>query len=343
MGALTRCAARDRSSSPNRLPIDRMTSTSQRAEHRGLRNQWRRAWSTRKPGALALSAPLRRELETKYGDLSHLRRVGTRPPLREYFTALFDRRHFIWAGARGEAVTRYSNERLGMAWYVLRPLLDAAFYWVVFGVLLDISRGMENFVAFILIGVFMFQLSSRAITGGVSLVRNSKSMIRAFAFPRATLGASLVLRDLVSSTPAIAMMFILIMAIPPHEAPNVAWSFFPVILALQLTMSLGFALFFGWLGARMPDLAQAMSFVSRLLLYASAVIFPIDRFVDNPTMLAIIQANPIYVVLDMYRMTLMDGAAPPLGSWIQLAVWAVGALVIGFVLFWWDEERYGRE
>lgn len=240
-------------------------------------------------------------------------------------------------------MTRYSNERLGMLWYVLRPLLDAAFYWVVFGVLLNLSQGMDNFVAFILIGVFMFQLSSRAITGGVSLIRSSKSMIRAFAFPRAALGVSMVLRDLMSSLPAIVMMLIMIIAIPPHEAPNVAWSFFPIILALHLIMSLGFVLFFGWLGARMPDLAQAMSFVSRLLMYASAVIFPVERFVDDPTVLAIIQANPIYVVLDMYRMTLMDGAAPPLESWLLLTAWAVGALVIGFTLFWWDEERYGRE
>lgn len=320
-----------------------MTSTSQRPESRGLRTQWRRAWSTRKSGASALSGPFRDQLETQYGDLSHLRRVGTRPPLREYFTELIDRRHFIWAGARGEAVTRYSNERLGVAWYVLRPLLDAAFYWFVFGVLLNVTRGMENYTAFIIIGVFMFQLSSRAITGGVSLIRNSKPMIRAFAFPRAALGASMVLRDLMSSMPAIAMMFILIVAIPPHEAPNVTWSFFPVILALQLTMSLGFVLFFGWLGARMPDLAQAMSFISRLLMYGSAVIFPISRFIDQPALLTIIEANPIYVVLNMYRMTLIDGAAPPLENWLQLTAWAVGALVVGFSLFWWDEERYGRE
>ncbi|WP_347754295.1 ABC transporter permease [Agrococcus sp. ProA11] len=286
---------------------------------------------------------MRARLEQEYGDLTHLRRVGTRPPLREYFTELFDRRHFIWAAARGEAVTRYSNERLGVAWYVLRPLLDAAFYGVIFGVILQVTRGVDNFVAFIIIGVFMFQLSSRAIIAGVTLIRSSKAMIRAFAFPRAALGISMVLRDLMSSMPAIVLMFVLIMAIPPHEAPNVAWSLFPLILALQLTLSLGFALFFGWLGARMPDLAQAMSFVSRLLMYASAVIFPIERFVDHPTILAIIQANPIYVVLNMYRMTLMDGRVPPVENWIQLAAWAVGALVVGFFLFWSDEERYGRE
>lgn len=320
-----------------------MSTTSQRSESGGLRSQWRRAWATRKSGTTALSDPMRQELEAKYGDLSQLRRVGTRPPLREYFTELVDRRHFIWAGARGEALTRYSNERLGMAWYVLRPLLDAAFYWLIFGVVLNMSRGMDNFIAFILIGIFMFQMSSRAITGGVSLIRSSKSMIRAFAFPRASLAVSMVLRDLMSSFPAIAVMFVMIIVIPPHEFPTMTWFLFPVILALQLLLNLGFILVFGWIGALVPDAAQAMSFVSRFLMYASAVIFPIERFLDHATLLAIIKANPIYVVLDLYRTTLMEGAVPPIENWLQLAAWAFGTVVVGFLLFWWKEEHYGRE
>lgn len=320
-----------------------MTAPSQRPGSQGLRTQWRRAWSARRSGAEALTPELRLRLEREFGDIGYLRRVGTRPPLREYFTELWDRRHFVWAGARGEAVTRYSNERLGVAWYVLRPLLDAAFYWVIFGIVLQLSRGMENFVAFILIGVFMFQLSARAITGGASLIRNSKPMIRAFAFPRAALAVSMILRDFLSSLPAMAVMFVMIMAIPPHEAPNVAWSLFPIILVLQLTLSLGFALFFGWLGALMPDLAQAMSFVSRLLMYASAVIFPIERFLDHPAVLAVVQANPIYLVLDMYRSVLIAGAVPPAEQWISLSIWSLATLAVGFFLFWRDEERYGRE
>lgn len=320
-----------------------MTRTSQRPESRGLRTQWRRAWSTRKSGAAMLSTGLRRELQSHYGDLTHLRRVGSRPPLREYVTELWDRRHFIWAGARGEALTRYSNERLGVFWHILRPMLDAAFYWVIFGLLLQIGNGMDNFIAFILIGVFMFQLSSRSITGGVSLIRNSKSMIRAFAFPKVSLAISMVLRDLLVSVPAMAVMLLGIMVIPPHEPITITWSLFLPILVLHCALNLGFALLFGWAGARVPDLAQAMGFVARLLMYASAVIFPIERFVDHPTMLAIIQANPVYVVLDAYRTILMDGAVPPIEELGMLAAWSIGTLVVGFLLFWADEERYGRE
>lgn len=320
-----------------------MTSKSQRSESQGLRTQWRKAWSTRPSGAQRLSPELRRELQARYGDLSHLRRVGSRPPLREYLTELWDRRHFIWAGARGEAQTQYANERLGPLWYILRPLLDAAFFWVIFGVVLNVSRGMDNFIAFILVGVFMFQLSSRAITGGATLIRGSKPMIRAFAFPRASLAVSLVLRDIFISMPAIGVMLVAIIAIPPHEPPTITWSLFPLILALHVTLNVGFALFFGWLGSLLPDIAQAMSFVSRLLMYGSAVIFPVDQFIDDPTALAIVESNPIFIVLDLYRAVLIDGVVPPGGQWLGLCAWAAGALLVGFGLFWRDEERYGRE
>lgn len=320
-----------------------MTSTSQRPESKGLRTQWRRAWSTRQPGATMLSPALRTDLEREYGDLSHLRRVGTRPPLREYFTELVDRRHFVWAGARGEALTRYSNERLGVLWHVIRPMLDAAFYGVIFGIVLQMSRGMDNYVAFVIIGIFMFQLSARAISGGATLIRNSKAMIRAFAFPRATLAVSDVLRELMTSMPAIGVMIAAVMVIPPHELPTASWALFPVVLALHSVLNLGFVLFFGWLGSVMPDLAQAVGFATRILMYASAVIFPIDRFVDHPSVLAVVQANPIYVVLDMYRTVLISGGFPAAESWLLLCAWAFGTLFVGFSIFWWNEERYGRE
>lgn len=319
-----------------------MTSTSQRPESRGLRTQWRRAWSTRRAGTNFLRPQLREELQ-QYGDLDHLRRVGTRPPLREYFTELWDRRHFIWAGARGQAATRYSNERLGAFWHVLRPLMDAAFYGVIFGLVLQVSRGMDNYIAFVIIGIFMFQLTSRAISGGTTLVRQSKSMIRAFAFPRAALAVSEVLRELMTSIWAIAVMFVVIMVIPPHELPTATWSFFPVLLLLHTTLNLGLTLFFAWFGTVVPDLAQLMSFVTRILLYTSAVIFPIERFVTDPTALAVVQANPLYIVLDSYRTVLIDGGIPPTDDWIKLSAWAFGALIVGFTFFWLSEERYGRE
>ena len=52
----------------------------------------------------------------------------------------------------------YTEARLGQLWQVLTPLLNAAVYYLIFGIILDTSRGVPNFPAFLITGIFMLQL-----------------------------------------------------------------------------------------------------------------------------------------------------------------------------------------
>ncbi|MDJ1370934.1 ABC transporter permease [Gulosibacter molinativorax] len=277
------------------------------------------------------------------GDLSDLRTVSGRPPLGRYIKQLVDRRHFIWWDSKSRVSTANVEDRLGSFWLILRPLLDAMFYWLIFGLLLNMSRGMSNYIAFVIIGVFMFQSTSSAINAGTKVISSNKSMIRAFQFPRAALPLAVLVREFLQRIPAIFVMIAIIMVIPPHELPTTAWLLFPVILLIQLCMDFGLLLVFSRLGVMLPDLSKAVPFATRLLMYGSGVIFPIDRFVNHPTLMAIIELNPIYVVLDMYRLVLIDGVVPPTHHWIVLCSWAFGLLIVGFLFFWQGEESYSRE
>lgn len=109
--------------------------------------------------------------------------VGVRPRLGEYLAQLWDRRHFIWMDARHRVATQNSRNRLGSAWLILKPMLDAAMYFVIFGLVLNVTRGMENFPGFIIIGVLMFRSTMRAISQGPGQLNAGKAMIRAFSFP----------------------------------------------------------------------------------------------------------------------------------------------------------------
>ncbi|WP_193127687.1 ABC transporter permease [Gulosibacter sediminis] len=283
------------------------------------------------------------DVEAAYGDLTHLTRVSVRPPLGEYIRGIWERRHFVWREARSRVATSNTKERLGNAWLIIRPVLDAIFYWLIFGVLLQMSRGMENYVAFVIVGIFMFQYTSSAFTTGSSAIRSSRSLIRAFNFPRASILVSMLLRDMLQRFPAMLVMFVMIMAIPPHAMPRITWLLFPVIFVLHELFNFGIYLLMARFGSALPDLSQAMSFLSRILMYGSAVIFPIDRFINHPTILTIVEANPIYQFLMAYRTTMIDGVVPTPEIWLMLIIWAVATPVIGFVLFWFAEESYARE
>ncbi|MFE0633362.1 ABC transporter permease, partial [Streptomyces sp. NPDC058864] len=87
------------------------------------------------PGA---PAPSPAELAAKYG----LSVSGARPTLRAYVRQLWGRRHFISAFSRARVSAQYTQARLGQLWQVLTPLLNAAVYYFIFGLLLGTDRGV---------------------------------------------------------------------------------------------------------------------------------------------------------------------------------------------------------
>lgn len=269
--------------------------------------------------------------------------VGVRPRLGDYLAQLWDRRHFIWMDARHRVATQNSRNRLGSVWLILKPMLDAAMYFVIFGLVLGVTRGMENFPGFIIIGVLMFRSTMRAISKGPGQLLAGKAMIRAFSFPRAALPISAEIRESLQMVYTVAIMIVMIMVVPNHEQPELTWLLVPVIFIFQFFLNLGISLFMARVGFFFPDTTQFMSFVGRFLMYGSGVIFPIERFLTNPIASALIAVNPIYHMLVLYRAVLMDGTVPAAEHWMILGAWSVGLTVFGFIFFWRGEATYGNE
>ncbi|HEX7350881.1 ABC transporter [Brachybacterium sp.] len=277
-------------------------------------------------------------------DPTGLTPIGVRPPLPAYVRGIWDRRHFIWMDARHRVATSNTRNLLGRFWLVLRPMLEAAMYYVIFAEILGITRGMENFPGFIIIGVLMFRSTMRAISSSPALLPSNKAMIRAFVFPRASLAVSAELREAIQMVYTTATMIVMIMVVPFHERPEWTWLLVPVIFVFQFFLNLGISLTLARIGFIFPDMSNFMALTGRLFMYGSGVIFPIENFVDNnPLIASLIQVNPIYHMLVMYREVLMDGTIPAPEHWMTLGTWAVGLTVFGLLFFWRGEETYGAE
>lgn len=282
-------------------------------------------------------------LERSGLDPSNLFPIGVRPPLGVYLRQLWARRRFIWYDSRQRTATENSRNILGNAWLILRPLIDAAFYFVIFGLLIKATRGVDNFPAFIITGVLVFRATAAAIGGGANLMRSNRSMIRAFNFPRASIPIASVLQSAMTAAFTMVAMCVAIWIAPPFAHPQITWFLLVPIFALQMLLNLGITFFTARIGFHLPDMANVLSVLSRLLMYGSGVIFPIERFITNDTVREIVTLNPVYRILDMARVALIDGNVPTLDSWLIVIAWTVFLLVLGFVYFWRGEESYGRE
>lgn len=287
-------------------------------------------------------APNTEPRRTHDADTGHLAPVSGRPPFREYLTQLLERRHFITLQAWSQSTTQHRGMLLGNAWLILGPALDGLTYFLIFGLILQITRGMENYFGFLVIGVFMFTYTTRCITGSVGVISANRGLIRAFTFPRASLPLASLLREAISMAPVLLTLAILLVAVPPHAQVSSYWLLVPFIFALQTTFNLGLSFIVARLGHAFPDLRHLISYGTRLWMYASAVMFGIERWESIDFLAPYMRSNPMYIFLDSYRTLLLEGAMPSASAWTALTAWSLCTFVFGVVFFWAREVDYGR-
>ncbi|MCG7527054.1 ABC transporter permease [Streptomyces sp. OfavH-34-F] len=301
-------------------------------------------------GAVALSSPPSAddglspaELAAKYG----LAVSGARPGLREYVRQLQGRRHFILAFSRAKLTAQYSQAKLGQLWQVATPLLNAAVYFLIFGLILGTRKGIpqEVFIPFLVTGVFVFTFTQSSVMAGVRAISGNLGLVRALHFPRAALPISFSLQQLQQLL--YSMIVLVAVTVGFGSYPRLSWLLVIPALAMQFFFNTGLALAMARMGAKTPDLAQLMPFIMRTWMYASGVMFSIPvMLADRPAWITdVLQYNPAAIYMDLVRFALIDGYGSenlPDHVWAAALAWSVVVGIAGFVYFWKAEERYGR-
>jgi teichoic acid transport system permease protein len=275
-------------------------------------------------------------------NLVRLSKVGQRPDFLDYLVQLWDRRSFILFDARARVQSGNDKTHLGSAWLVLTPVLSGLSFYLIFGVFLGTSKGIENFIGYLIIGVFTFQMSTRSIQGGAKSLTSNTSMIRAFQFPRASLPIALNVRELLSNIPVTIVLLLFVIFTAPAEEITWRWLLIIPAMLLQFLFNLGIGMLLAPMLRKIPDLSHLLTFFIRFLMYVSAVFFAESRFGKYPVMHTIMDFNPILQVIRIIRDSVLYNTSPGWRSWAVLALWALGSVAAGLFVFWRGEESYGR-
>lgn len=268
--------------------------------------------------------------------------LSLRPKLSIYVRQLWQRRFFIWADARSKSFQSTRDYRLWRLWLVLNPLFDVVLYGFLFGYLMRTSRGVENFVGFLFIGITFMKMMNSMMLRGSGLIDNSRSIIRAFAFPKAAIpfshSVNAVLDNLVPAVVALVAAFVL----QPHNPPH--WTLLLVIPLYLLVHVFGCGLMMitARLSFEVPDVKALLNLASQAWFFLSGVMYSVDRFKDNRLVHDIMTANPAYIFLTAVRESTIYGAAPSFDIWAKLLAWSLGTFLVGFLFFWKAEEKYAR-
>ena len=247
---------------------------------------------------------------------------------RAYVADLWARREFAWFLAMGNLKARNASTALGLFWWVLNPLIMAAVYFLVFGLLFD-ARGRDpEFLSYLLSGLFVHNFTSTAMSGGAnSILQNSKLLVN-IRFPRMILPAAAMAEAVVGFVAALGIYYFI--AFPANGiGPSLWLLMLPVVLVLHIVFNTGLAAVTARLAIPFRDISNLLPHVSRLWLYTTPIIWPLALLEQWPewAQRAVELFNPLFGLVGLYRVALM---ARPF-EWELLWTAVVWAVVIGFV------------
>lgn len=259
--------------------------------------------------------------------------------VRTYLAELWARRDYIRYVAASTLRSQQMNTVLGNLWHLLNPALQITVFYVIFGLVLETNRGVDNYIAFVSVGLFTYQFSTRSFTVGSRSITGNRPLLRSVWFPRAMLPITSSLTQLFAFLPAMFVMLAVCLA--TGEPPLLTWLAIPAIIILQLVLNFGLAMVFARAGNHVQDIQQILPFIFRFLLYASGVIFLVDSYVENSKYRLLFELNPLYGIVATWRWAVLGYDIAP-HVVVYTALVSVASLMVGFWWFRQGERSYTR-
>jgi ABC-2 type transport system permease protein len=158
---------------------------------------------------------------------------------------------------------------------------------------------------------------------------NAAALVKKVYFPREIIPAAVVLFNLIQTLLAL-VVFLPSMLVLRGGIP---WAlvFYPIVLALFALFSTGIALGLSALTVTFRDLRHLTEVVLAMLFWITPIVYSISMV---PERLRVIFAfNPLTPFVSAFQDTAYWGRVPQPAVFLTMAIWAVGVLLVGWVIF----------
>jgi ABC-type polysaccharide/polyol phosphate export permease len=235
---------------------------------------------------------------------------------------------------RRELRQKYKGSALGIAWYLVNPLVLMGAYALVFKVLLDVAD-IPDYPVFLLAGLIVWVFFSQALLAAApSLVLNAP-LVRKVRFPRETIPASVAAVQLVTF---LAMLVLLVpVALVVRDSLDPALLLLPLVVALLFCLVLGLSLLVAVLHAHFRDVEPVLAAGLLPWFFLTPLFLPVDKFPgigEHELIGDLLEwGNPVAPFVECVRTILWAGTAPDAAHLVYVACAGLASLALGVVVF----------
>ncbi|MDO4156595.1 MAG: ABC transporter permease, partial [Oscillospiraceae bacterium] len=223
---------------------------------------------------------------------------------------------------------------LGVIWSVLNPLAEFLILMMIFKNLF--GRTTPHYTIYMLVGILTYGYFSNATTSGMQSFLSNAAIIQKIKLP-------IWLFPLSKNVSALINFFItLILLIPFMIIDGVAFTwkliFLIVPIILLFLMNYGISLILASLYIFFKDVRYFYSIFCRLLYFCCAVFWYDTSLSEQGQKL--LHINPIYDFITYSRSIIIHAQIPSLIDHLILIAYTVGLLLIGFLIYHYNKEKF---
>lgn len=258
-------------------------------------------------------------------------------------TSLRKNRRLLLDLVRRDLSARYVASSMGFFWSVIFPLLNLFIYMFVFSFVLntrwDPGQSDEETALLMLAGILVWQAFAESLSRSTNALVENQNLIQKVVFPSEVLPVYLSVSAIVNMLIGVAIALLGVAwyawispVVPEPGAPPPARELgfgitlvsLPVLIAVQLVFTAGLGFFFSALNLFLRDVYHVMGVALSVGMFLTPIFYP-ARFVQEAGLGWVLQANPMYWLVDSYRRVLIYGL------WPQPPIVAAFAIVAGLV------------
>ena len=257
-------------------------------------------------------------------------------PFGASLTRLWANRSLLHLWVRYNVRSRYAQAILGILWIALLPLSTALIMTIAFSEIMRIPTGDAPYISFLLAGLVPWGLFSQSILAGTRSILNEMGLIKQAYFPREIIVLSALGEALVDASFMFGTMLLVNAVVGVW--PNALYAALPLLVMIQLALSLGLMLLLSCLSVLIRDIPQLVTVLLQLALYLCPILYPLSIVPERYRFL--IALNPFATLIEAYRGIIVYGRAPDWLSLLYPGALAVGILIFGYRFFKANEVRF---
>ena len=194
---------------------------------------------------------------------------------------VWSRREVIFALAERDVRASYKQAALGMAWAFISPVLQVILFTLIFSRVKAFNAPRVPYAIYAYVGIMCWTYFAGALSSGGNSMIGNLNLLQKTHFPRECFPLSQMLEQTLYTTIALLPLAILIGY--NGFAPKIEVLWFPLFIAVETMFTTGVILAMAALIVYVRDFQQVMSIIMPLGLFATPVIWPLDKLRTSPS------------------------------------------------------------